>query len=161
VDWQPGLTVWSVDGKEFFRTERSTAFDEPFALSLNLAVGGDRAGRPRLRDRFPQRMIVDFVKVSTTEDEGETPPATTPPTTPPTTEPTTPPTTEPTTPPTTAPPTTEPPTAPPAAAEWAPFTLYEAGQRVTFKGVTYEVLAEHTSLPEWEPPAVPTLFKPL
>ena len=91
VDWQPGLTVWSVDGEEFFRTEQSTAFDEPFALVLNLAVGGDRAGEPRNRDRFPQRMIVDFVKVSVTEGDEEAPPATTPPTTPPTTEPTTPP----------------------------------------------------------------------
>jgi beta-glucanase (GH16 family) len=145
VDWQPGRTVWSVDGEEFFRVEQSTAFGEPFSLVLNLAVGGDRAGEPRNRDRFPQRMVVDFVKVSVTEDEEEAPPATTPPTTEPT-----------------APPTTEPPaTAPPAAEEWKPFTLYAAGQRVSFDGITYEVLAPHTSLPGWEPPAVTLLFKPL
>jgi hypothetical protein len=45
--------------------------------------------------------------------------------------------------------------------KWAEFTLYEAGQLVSFKGVTYEVLSPHTSLPGWEPPAVPSLFKPL
>ena len=67
------------------------AFDEPFALVLNLAVGGERAGEPRNRDRFPQRMIVDFVKVSVAEGDDEAPPASTPPTT----EPTDPPATEP------------------------------------------------------------------
>ena len=53
-------------------------FDEPFTLALSLAVGGDRAGEPRDRDRFPQRMIVDFVKV---RDRGrrEAAAATTPP----------------------------------------------------------------------------------
>jgi beta-glucanase (GH16 family) len=173
VDWQPGLTVWSVDGKEFFRTaSESTAFDEPFALVLNLAVGGDRAGKPENRSRFPQRMIVDFVKITAEEGDEEAPPATTPPTVPPTTEPTTPPTTPPTTepttppppattPPTTVPPTTPPTTAPPVATAWEPFTLYLAGQRVSFDGITYQVLAPHTSLPGWEPPAVTLLFKPL
>jgi chitin-binding protein len=60
------------------------------------------------------------------------------------------------------PPTTVPPTAePPAAAEWKPFTLYEAGQRVSYEGVTYEVLSTHTSLPGWEPTVLEILFKPV
>jgi hypothetical protein len=62
-------------------------------------------------------------------------------------------------PPTTTPPTTVPPTTAPAATKWAPFTNYEAGQIVTFAGKKYEVLAAHTSLPGWEPPALPALFK--
>lgn len=169
VDWQPGLTVWSVDGQEFFRTEQSAAFDKPFSLVLNLAVGGDRAGEPRNRDRFPQRMLVDFVKVSVTDGDEDAPPATTPPTTEPTAPPTTvppttpPPTTAPPTkvPPTKVPPTTVPPTVAPPAAAWKPFTLYVAGQRVSFRGVTYQVLAPHTSLPGWEPPVVTLLFKRL
>jgi cytoskeletal protein RodZ len=76
--------------------------------------------------------------------------------------PTTPPTTEPTTaPPSTTPPTTAPTSEAPKATEWAPFTDYVAGQLVTFKGVEYQVQATHTSLPGWEPTALPALFKPV
>jgi beta-glucanase (GH16 family) len=182
VDWEPGLITWSVDGREFFRSERTDTFEQPFSVLLNLAVGGEVAGDPRGRDRFPQRMVVDFVRVTTEEVAGE-PPATTPPATPPTTEPTVPPTTEPpapptteptvpptteppapptttppTTPPTTAPPTTTPP-PPPAADPWKPFTIYTPGDRVSFQGNTYVVLLPHTSLPGWEPTVLKTLFK--
>ena len=59
--------------------------------------------------------------------------------------------------PTTAP--TTPPTTAPAKKKWAAFTDYSAGQIVTYKGKDYEVLAAHTSLPGWEPPNVPLLFK--
>jgi hypothetical protein len=44
-------------------------------------------------------------------------------------------------------------------AAWAPFIDYQAGQVVSFEGKDYEVLAAHTSLPGWEPPALPALFK--
>lgn len=64
--------------------------------------------------------------------------------------------------PSTVPPTSEPPaSAAPAATAWAPFTVYLKGQHVTFDGVEYEVKETHTSLPGWEPPALPILFKPL
>jgi hypothetical protein len=49
----------------------------------------------------------------------------------------------------------------PKAKAWAPFTNYVAGQLVTFKGVEYQVQQTHTSLPGWEPTALPTLFKAL
>jgi beta-glucanase (GH16 family) len=78
VDWAPGRIVWAVDGREFFRSERTATFDQPFSVLLNLAVGGDVAGDPRDRKRFPQRMVVDFVRV-TTEQAAENPPATTAP----------------------------------------------------------------------------------
>jgi hypothetical protein len=86
------------------------------------------------------------------------PPTGEPPTDAPTTAPptTTPPAT--TTPPTTAPPTSTPPTTAPAARKWAPFTDYHVGDLITFDGITYKVKADHTSLPGWEPPAVPALF---
>jgi hypothetical protein len=95
------------------------------------------------------------------------PPSAEPPTAPtsaPTSEPPTsvPPTSEPpatSAPPTTTPPTTVPPTTTPAVTKWAPFTNYEAGQIVTYDDIKYEVLAAHTSLPGWEPPALPALFK--
>ena len=145
VDWAPGRIVWSVDGDEFLRSDRS--FDDPFTPALSVTVGGDRAGAPDDSTRFPQRMLVDFVRVTADEAAGE-PPATTPPTTPPTTEPTPPPTTPPT-------------TQPPAAEPWKPFKIYRKGDLVTFDGIRYEVKETHTSLPGWEPPALTTLFKPL
>jgi chitinase len=57
--------------------------------------------------------------------------------------------------------------APPAAygaatvvfADWAPWTAYAAGARVTYNGVEYECVQAHTSQPGWEPPNVPALWK--
>ena len=166
VEWAPGQIIWSVDGDEFFRTDRTLG--EPFTPSVSVTVGGDGADRPDNSTRFPQRMIVDLVRVSVRDAAGpDEPPATTPPSEPPATEPptaapTTPPATPPTTPPTSepAPPATTAPPAP-AAKAWKPFTLYRAGDRVTFDGLTYEVKEAHTPLPAWEPPAVPNLFTPL
>ncbi|WP_432973886.1 trypsin-like serine protease [Dactylosporangium sp. CA-233914] len=89
-------------------------------------------------------------------EPGDTsPPATTPPpTTPPVTTP------PPTTPPaTTPPPTTPPATTPPATSAWAPWTAYRTGQTVTYGGVSYTCVQGHTSLPGWEPPVVPALWR--
>jgi hypothetical protein len=171
VDWAPGEVVLSVDGQEIDRlTPENLDTDQPFRLALSLAVGADRSGTG-----FPARMQVDSVSFSAAGDEA--PPTTSPtaepttppaePTTPPTTAPTSePPTAEPTTPPATTPPAettapTTPPTTAPAAKAWAPFTDYVAGQLVTFKGVEYQVQETHTSLPGWEPTALPSLFKKL
>ncbi len=154
VEWAPGRIVWSVDGDEFFRTDDT--LDEPFTPSVALTVGEEADDRTRL----PQRMLVDLVRVTVRDDAEPTePPATTPPSTPPTTPPSTEPAPPPTSEPAPPPATTTPPA--PAAKAWKPFTLYAAGDRVTFDGRTYEVQEAHTSLPAWEPPAVPGLFKPL
>ncbi|SDH05060.1 glycosyl hydrolase family 18 protein [Nonomuraea jiangxiensis] len=47
-----------------------------------------------------------------------------------------------------------------AFAAWAPWTPYTAGTRVTYNGVEYECLQNHTSQPGWEPPNVPALWRP-
>lgn len=174
VDWSPNRLVWYVDGVEFHRVTPESldgdrwVFDHPFSLLLSLAVGGEWPGAPD-RVRFPQRMLVDYVRVwaygrDRTGEPSPAPPPSTAPTTAPTTAP--PPTTKPTPPPATTPPTAKPPTTPPttkppAAKKWAPFTAYTAGQRVTYDGVTYQVREAHTSLPGWEPPALPALFQPV
>ncbi|MGP3956815.1 glycosyl hydrolase family 18 protein [Nonomuraea sp. 3N208] len=44
-------------------------------------------------------------------------------------------------------------------ADWAPWTAYATGTRVTYNGVEYECLQAHTSQPGWEPPNVPALWK--
>jgi Carbohydrate-binding module family 5/12 len=173
VDFKPGEVVLSVDGAPV-DSKGLDALDlgKPFRLALTLTADD------RVEADLPARMVVDSVSFSGADASADptAPPATTPPTTEPTTAPTTePPTTAPTTEPPTTAPTTEPPTtAPtattppaattpptkaPAATAWAPFTDYVAGQLVTFKGVTYQVLETHTSLPGWEPTALPALFK--
>ncbi|MFI6294566.1 carbohydrate-binding protein, partial [Nonomuraea sp. NPDC050790] len=46
-----------------------------------------------------------------------------------------------------------------AFAEWAPWTAYTTGTRVTYNGVEYECRQSHTSQPGWEPPNVGALWK--
>ncbi|SPL96793.1 Chitinase [[Actinomadura] parvosata subsp. kistnae] len=58
-----------------------------------------------------------------------------------------------------APPTAAASTVRLAAAEWAAWTAYAAGARVTYNGVEYECVQAHTSQPGWEPPNVPALWK--
>ncbi|MET8335220.1 M28 family peptidase [Streptosporangium canum] len=44
---------------------------------------------------------------------------------------------------------------------WQTWTLYAAGDTVTYNGVSYRCLQGHTSLPGWEPPNVPALWQRL
>ncbi|XXT20264.1 glycosyl hydrolase family 18 protein [Sorangium sp. So ce429] len=46
-----------------------------------------------------------------------------------------------------------------AVAAWAPYTAYAVNSQVTYGGVTYSCIQAHTSLPGWEPPIVPALWK--
>jgi chitin-binding protein len=61
----------------------------------------------------------------------------------------------PTTPTPTPSPTAQPPGEPSA---WQPHTAYLAGDRVSYGGHVYRCRQSHTSLPGWEPPAVPALW---
>jgi beta-glucanase (GH16 family) len=38
-------------------------YDQPFFMILNVAVGGNYVGFPTAGTPFPQRMIIDYVKV--------------------------------------------------------------------------------------------------
>lgn len=42
---------------------------------------------------------------------------------------------------------------------WTPGIEYAAGEKVVFEGSVYEVIQGHTALENWQPPAVPALFK--
>lgn len=78
----------------------------------------------------------------------------------PTTAPTSP-TTAPTSPTSSPSPTGQPsPTSQPSGT-WAPYTAYQAGDVVTYDGVSYQCRQAHTSLPGWEPPNVPALWQRL
>jgi beta-glucanase (GH16 family) len=68
VDWDAAKLTFSVDGRVYHTVTpadaRGTwAFDHPFFLLLNLAVGGNWPGPPGDDTPFPARMFVDYVRV--------------------------------------------------------------------------------------------------
>ncbi len=71
VEWSPDRIDVLVDDSLYFaymnenNSWREWPYDQPFHLILNLAVGGDwgRAGGPIDDSLFPQRMLVDYVRV--------------------------------------------------------------------------------------------------
>lgn len=71
VEWEPTEIRWYVDG-ELYQTRTAWSsgaavypapFDQPFHLLLNVAVGGIWPGYPDASTQFPQRMLVDYVRV--------------------------------------------------------------------------------------------------
>jgi beta-glucanase (GH16 family) len=72
VDWDSGHMTFTVDGNAFFTVNRTTleqtkgpwVYDHPFYIILNNAVGGDWPGAPDATTVFPQRMLIDYVRVS-------------------------------------------------------------------------------------------------
>jgi beta-glucanase (GH16 family) len=70
VEWEPQVVRFYVDD-ELYATRTPAdlpdgipwVFDHPFFVLLNLAVGGDFPGRPGDSTVFPQRMLVDYVRV--------------------------------------------------------------------------------------------------
>jgi len=70
VEWEPAAIRWYVDGALYqTRTPADLpagqrwAFDHPFFLLLNVAVGGGWPGSPDSTTIFPQTMLVDYVRV--------------------------------------------------------------------------------------------------
>jgi beta-glucanase (GH16 family) len=70
VDWDEGGITWYVDGVPYQTIERGDlpggarwVFDGPFFIILNVAVGGRYVGSPNESTLFPQRMLVDWVRV--------------------------------------------------------------------------------------------------
>jgi beta-glucanase (GH16 family) len=69
VDWSTDQISWTFDGSCYATVTRhdvgnhSWQFDGPFYILLNLAVGGDWPGCPDSTTSFPQRLIVDYVRV--------------------------------------------------------------------------------------------------
>jgi len=70
VEWEAERVRFYVDG-ELYATKTPSdlpagthwVFDHPFFIILNLAVGGNLPGSPEDSTTFPQRMLVDFVRV--------------------------------------------------------------------------------------------------
>jgi beta-glucanase (GH16 family) len=68
VDWAPNQVSWAVDGVTYqTKTSAQTngnpwAFNHPFFIILNVAVGGQWPGSPDGSTSFPQTMTVDYVR---------------------------------------------------------------------------------------------------
>lgn len=73
LEWKDGQLRWLVDGEEFQKLgtgmwySSAAAFPAPFNkrfhLLINLAVGGNWPGNPDASTRFPQDLVVDYVRV--------------------------------------------------------------------------------------------------
>ena len=61
---------WYIDNQQYFELlpdqlpkGAAWAFDHPFFLLMNVAVGGDWPDGPDATTTFPQVMLIDFVRV--------------------------------------------------------------------------------------------------
>ena len=70
AEWDENKIDFFVDNYLFKRitkaeveTKGPWVYDNPFFLILNVAVGGNFGGDPNTTTTFPQRMIIDYVKV--------------------------------------------------------------------------------------------------
>ncbi|HWT66000.1 MAG TPA: glycoside hydrolase family 16 protein [Terracidiphilus sp.] len=78
AEWEPGVIRFYVDG-QLFETQNTDsipyykrwAFDHPFYLLLNLAVGGHWPGDPTADTVFPATMLVDYVRVYSPAHRGK------------------------------------------------------------------------------------------
>ena len=70
IEWEPTEIRFYVDD-QLYATRRPAdlpsgtkwVYDHPFFIILNLAVGGNWPGSPDETTQFPQRMLVDYVRV--------------------------------------------------------------------------------------------------
>ena len=70
VDCEPDSIVWLMDGRKYFSITPASlpektrwVFNQPKFMLLNFAVGGAWPGNPDATSTFPQRMVVDYVRV--------------------------------------------------------------------------------------------------
>lgn len=77
VEWGSSEIRWYLDGKRFRTFSRKDipagskwVFDQPFFIILNFAVGGRWPGPPDNSTRFPQSLLVDYVRVTQLQESG-------------------------------------------------------------------------------------------
>lgn len=67
IVWDANEIKWLLDGVQYHNVDITPAdlseFHEKFFLIFNVAVGGNWPGNPDATTSFPQRMIVDYVRV--------------------------------------------------------------------------------------------------
>jgi beta-glucanase (GH16 family) len=68
LTWTPDSITWYIDSVQYHTmaidsSASLSAFQKDFFLIFNVAVGGDWPGSPDANTVFPQRMLVDYVRV--------------------------------------------------------------------------------------------------
>ncbi|NND78699.1 MAG: glycoside hydrolase family 16 protein [Maribacter sp.] len=67
LEWDANRVAWLVDGVEYtsmpIKADELSEFHKEFFILLNVAVGGEWAGRPDANSVFPQYLNVDWVRV--------------------------------------------------------------------------------------------------
>jgi beta-glucanase (GH16 family) len=70
IEWTTNRIDWYIDGRTYFSITPARlpvngrwAFDQSKFVLLNLAVGGGWSGYPDATTSYPQRMLVDYVRV--------------------------------------------------------------------------------------------------
>jgi beta-glucanase (GH16 family) len=69
VAWEPARIRWYLDGRHYATVTPGDlrgnrwVFDHDFFLLVNVAVGGVASVRPDISTVFPQRMLIDYVRV--------------------------------------------------------------------------------------------------
>jgi beta-glucanase (GH16 family) len=71
VEWTDNEIKWFLDEKQYASVTRKDlpsgakwVFDHPHFIILNFAVGGKWPGSPSAATKFPQSMLIDYVRVS-------------------------------------------------------------------------------------------------
>ncbi|GAB6024787.1 hypothetical protein CHUAL_009910 [Chamberlinius hualienensis] len=69
LEWQPTCLVLMVDNDVYFTLSRDDiplgaewVFDKPYRIMLNLAVGGNFDGFPKVDEPFPKQLVVDYIR---------------------------------------------------------------------------------------------------
>ena len=69
VVWEPNSITWYMDDQPYYSINSSQMngqpypFNAPFFFIMNIAVGGNWPGYPDASTQFPQKMLVDYVRV--------------------------------------------------------------------------------------------------
>src|SRR3954469_2527768 len=70
IEWQTNKITWFMDERAYFTVMpenlpagKKWVYDHPHFILLNLAVGGHWPGNPGATTPFPQRLLVDYVRV--------------------------------------------------------------------------------------------------
>lgn len=70
IEWTTNQIRWLLDGQEYFKVTpeklpagKTWVYDKPHFILLNLAVGGHWPGNPDASTDFPQKLLVDYVRV--------------------------------------------------------------------------------------------------
>jgi len=70
IEWETNKITWFVDDHAYFSVTpeklpagKKWVYDHPHFILLNLAIGGHWPGNPNETTKFPQQLLIDYVRV--------------------------------------------------------------------------------------------------